>query len=58
MKKTFSTIHLEVGIIYYHYAFYTQSTQAAYMLQLPAVRRSTPLYNKVLQNLTSIIYNK
>lgn len=55
MKKTFSTIHLEVGIIYCHYVFYTQSTQAAYMLQLPAVTRSTPLYDKVLQNLTSVI---
>ena len=48
MKKTISTIHLEVGIIYYHYVFYTQSTQAVYMLRLPAVTRSTPLYDTVL----------
>jgi hypothetical protein len=48
MKKTLSTIHLEEGMIYYHYVFYTQSEQSVYKLQLPAVARSTPLYNKVL----------
>jgi hypothetical protein len=53
MNKTISIIHLEVSMIYYHDVFYTQSIQAAYKFQLPAVIRSTPLYDKVIKNLTS-----